>query len=248
LLALAVALSMLGDAATTWAQAAPVAPAPPSAPSQAPAPAYPGNAPPPTAAPTYPQQQYPQQQYPQQAYPQQQGAPPPAGYAPQQSPLVGQPGQQGYAQPGYVQPGYVQPQGQWQPPRHARPRKGLMIAGIAVFGGFYVVSTFVGSALMDDDSSWDNHNDVGRLLFVPLLGPWIAMKETSEGDWGLWWLGMGQVAGAGMMVGGIIQYVNSKRRAQAEGFAQWQLPHGRKLSLDMATSPQLTGPRMRVSF
>jgi len=252
-LAFALALSLLGDAASSSAQATPAPTQPAPAPTQAPPPAYPGNAPPPAAAPSspqqpyqqqqYQQQQYQQQQYPQQQYPQQ-GAPPPAGYAPQQSPLVGQPAQPGYG----AQPGYAQQTVPWQPPRRVRTRKGLMIAGIAVFGAFYVLSSGIGSALMDEGSDWDNHHDVGRLLFIPLVGPFVAMSQTNEGDWGLWWLGMGQVAGAGMLVGGIIQYVNSKRRAEAEGFAQWKLPGERKLSLDMATSATFAGPRMRLAF
>lgn len=252
-LAFAIAVSMLGNTASSWAQAAP--PPPQTAPAQ--------GAPPPAGA-SATQQGAPPANYPAQ-YPQagQQasGSPPPAGFTPQQSPLVGQqqPGaqpQQGYAQPAYYgqQPGYAQ-QGRWQPPRRPRTRKGLMITGISILGGSYLLSAVIGAAALDDDyDEYDNYNDdfwdrdTARWLFVPVVGPFAAMSTSDEGDGLLVLLGMAQLVGTGLMVGGIIQYKNSKRAAEMEGYTHWKLPGNRALSLDVSASPRFAGPRMRLAF
>jgi hypothetical protein len=255
-LALLLVVSLLGQSALTFAQAAPPPQAPPPAaapPAQTTYPAQPApppsnyqqqqpqGAPPgsfqPAPSPLYPQQQqgypppqqaYPQQQYPQQQYPQQQ-----------------------YPQQGY-QPGYQQPQGRWQPPHRPRTRKGLMITGISILGGSYLLTVAIASALLDEDeydpSDYPNQDKVARWLFLPVVGPFIGMSQTDEGDWGLWFLGMLQVVGAGLMIGGIVQYKNSKRAAQMEGFTHWKLPGNRELALDMTTSARSAGPRLKLTF
>jgi len=246
-------------------------PAPPAPPPQAaPAQAYPA-APAPQPAPgAYPQQApqgYPQQGY---AQPSQQGyaqPPPPAQGYPQQG-YAGQappPPQQGYPQQGYAAPaqsyappaGYAQPyqtpaqaQLQYRPVR--RPSRGLMIAGASILGGAYLVSIAVGSALLDEDEgddydSCEHCEEIAPWLFLPVAGPFVAMSKTRDGDAGLWLLGMVQVVGAGLMTGGIIKYKNSKRAADMQGFS-WNLPHDRRLTLDIATSTRFSGPRVKVAF
>jgi hypothetical protein len=219
------------------APSAPGAPAAPAAVTQ-PQQAYPAQ---PQAYPTQPQQGYPAQQqaYPAQpqAYPVQGGYPPAQGYPPPQ---------QGYGQqqPYYSQQPYVTT---GTAPRPRRPKKGLMIAGLSVLGGSYLIATSVGVGLIDeDDHDCNDCNAVARWLFVPVLGPWIAMKET-DADGGLWLLGLIEVVGAGLTIGGIIRYVNTKRQYEA-GLASWDFDKGRKLTLDMSSTPLLAGPRMKLQF
>lgn len=250
-LALLLVASLLGQSAVTFAQAAP-----------------PPQAPPPAAAPpaqtTYPAQPAP----PPSNYQQQQGAPAAGSFQPAPSPLYPQ-GQQGYPQQqqaypqqpqqqypqqGYAQPGYQQPPGRWQPPHRARTRKGLMIAGIAVLGSGYLVSASFGAGLLDEDEDWGdgdscaNCRDVAPWLFVPVVGPFIAMSQTDNGDVGLWLLGFWQTVGLSLMIGGIVQYKNSKRAAEMQGFTRWKLPHNRELAFDVATSARFAGPRLKLSF
>jgi hypothetical protein len=75
----------------------------------------------------------------------------------------------------------------------------------------------------------------------------MAMAETRGGDAPLVLLGIFEVAGAGLLAGGIVQYVMSKRRAEAEGYAL-DLRGGRKLSFDLHTSPARLGPSMKLRF
>jgi len=253
---LALALLLLGNASLVAAQSAPPA-APPSAPpvQAAPAPAgYPA-APPAQGAPgAYaqpggyaqpPVTGYPQQQPGTYAQPQQQ----PGAY-PQPAPYQQQP------PPGYVAYPTAPPLYQPTPPRPPRPEKGLMITGIAIFGGAYVLAMGVGGALMDGDADPDDEvfddscrhcQDVAPWLFLPVAGPFVAMSETDDGDWGLWFLGMTQVVGLGLMTGGIIKYNNSKRAADMHGLS-FSLPHDRKLSVDISTSSRFSGPRLKLAF
>lgn len=132
-----------------------------------------------------------------------------------------------------------------------------MITGISILGGSYLLSVAVGGALLDEDDddfddgyddTCDDCRDVAPWLFVPVVGPFIAMSETDDGDWGLWMLGMVQVVGAGLMIGGIIQYKHSKRAAEMQQYTRWKLPNNRELALDVATSSRFAGPRLRLSF
>lgn len=255
--ALAITVSLLGLATMASAQAGP--PAEQVSPQQAPAPAAQ-----PSAPVAYPAEA------PQGAVPAE-SAPPQQGYTPQQAPLGGQQpaysttppgyyGQPGYVQPGYGQPGYghvgYDPQ-RWQPPR--RTRRGLMFAGIAVLSAAYLLSVSVGAATLDNNDYNENEydeygssdlwgRDAARWLFVPVLGPFIGMSQTDDGDGPLVLLGMAQMVGIGLTVGGVILYKNTREAAAREGFTQWKLPKGRALSVDMATSARFTGPRLRMSF
>ena len=126
-----------------------------------------------------------------------------------------------------------------------------MIAGISVFSGAYLLSAAIGGGILDDrnDSSngnW-NHTLVGRWLFVPLVGPFVAMSHAGDGSWGLWFLGMVQLVGAGLTTGGVIRYKNSKRALDAQGMT-WDLGHNRALTLDVQSGARSVGPHMRLAF
>jgi hypothetical protein len=249
---LAAALALLAQASLVAAQAtpAPAAPTPPAhaAPAQA-APAAPPQAAPPAPPPGYPAAPPPQQPY----------------YAPAQQPQPYYAPGQGYAAP----QGYAPPQGAYQQPYAPapyssypsngyrgplRPRRGMMITGASILGGSYLLSMFVGSIVLDNrNGGWDsgetcdNCRAVGRWLFVPLAGPFIAMSQTDEGDPGLWLLGMLQLVGAGLTTGGIIRYQNSKQALEAQGLS-WNLGRDKKLTLDVQSGLRSVGPRMRIDF
>lgn len=245
-LALASASSVLAQAAPPPQPSAP----PPGAPAPAGAPEAP-SAPGANGQQAYPQQGYTQpaqpQGYPQQGYPQQ-------GY--QQQPYPQQQYQQPYPQQQYQQP-YQQPYQHAYGPRPRRPSRALLITGASILGGSYVLTALIGAALLDDDDErYDDelyYDDcgggscraIGRWLFLPIAGPWAAMSETRDDGW-LAFLGMLQLVGAGLTVGGIIRYVNTKN-AYEPGLG-WELQNGKKLSLDMSTSPLLTGPQMKLQF
>lgn len=192
------------------------------------------------------QQGYP----PPQGYPVQQGYPPPQGYPVQQ----GYPPQNYSTQPptGYApaQP-YASPYGPYAP-RRRRPSMGLMIAGLSVLGGSYLIATAVGASLMDGDDGDDfdqcrSCRDVGRWLFLPVAGPFVAMSQTDSGDGALWFLGMVETVGLALTIGGIVRYQNTKRELGAAALS-WSLPHDRTLSLDMSTSSRMAGPRLKLRF
>jgi hypothetical protein len=257
-LALASASSVLAQAAPP--QAAPPQGAPPQGAPSAPGPAAAPEAPGAQGQPQgYPQQGYTQPQpypaqqqpYPQQGYQQgypQQGYQPAQGYAQQPYPQQ---------QPAYQQP-YQQPYQHAYGPRPRRPSRALLITGASILGGAYVLSALVGAALLDDDD--ERYQDeyyyddcgggscraIGRWLFLPIAGPWAAMSETRDDGW-LALLGMLQLVGAGLTVGGIIRFVNTKHAAEP-GLAHWDLGRGRKLTLDHSASPLMTGPQMKLQF
>jgi hypothetical protein len=137
------------------------------------------------AAPAFAQQQPPPGFEPQAppAQPQQQPPPPPPGYPP---PPYGQPY---YAPPPYGYPVMMGPkemdysEGQPVPPGYHvenHIRKGLFIAGLATFGGVYLVSASIGSV--------DTGNDELKPLFIPVAGPFIAIHTTRSSGAGTFWL------------------------------------------------------------
>ena len=223
LTALAASLLVVADARAQGTTQQPSA-ASPSAP-QAPAPAQ---------APPAPQ-----------AYP---PAPPaaPAPYVTPPLPTYSQ--QQGYA----AQPGLPPPQSAWQP---TRPSKGLMITGISILAGSYLLATSIGASLIDEDKYDEDGDasdcrycdDIAPYLFIPIAGPFVAMSQTPN-DGGLLLLGMLEVVGAALTVGGIVRYQNTKRAAAMQGFSSWKLSGRRELALDMSSSLRSAGPRMTLRF
>lgn len=173
--------------------------------------------------------------------PQPEPAPP---YAGQPSVAPQYPQQYSAPAPVYVPPAsYPYPT---QPPP-ARPSKGMMVTGIAILGGSYLFSAVVGAALFDQDNCGDC-SDVAPFMFIPVLGPFLAIKPA-EGDAGLLaLLGVVETVGAGLTIGGIIRYKNTKRRAEQHGYYTFQLPKERSLSLDVSASPLKLGPQLRLRF
>jgi hypothetical protein len=159
-----------------------------------------------------------------------------------------------YAQPpaGYVaQPGYGQAYAyapQQLPPRRPRLRKGVRIAGTSVFGASYLISAITGAVLLDLNAPCSDCKDVGAMLLIPLVGPFLAVPRSDGGDGGLVVLGIVQIAGAGLMIWGIIQFLHSKRQAEQSGYYSLNLPQGRRLSFDVDASPARLGPSMQLRF
>jgi hypothetical protein len=122
-----------------------------------------------------------------------------------------------------------------------------MIGGIATLGGSYLFSALVGSMIMDSECS--SCMERGRWLFVPVLGPFVAAsREPDGGKAVLTLLGAVQVAGAALMIGGIVRFKRTKRRAEEQGLANVQLPRGMWLSLDVHASPYRAGPALTLRF
>jgi hypothetical protein len=125
-----------------------------------------------------------------------------------------------------------------------------MISGIAVLGGSYLMAMLVGSILLDEDATETcrDCDEVGPLLFIPVVGPFIALGPAADGEGALALLGAVEVAGLGLMIGGIIRYVSTKRAAQEQGYYGWNLPEGRSLDLGFSTSHTRLGPSLRLRF
>ncbi|MDB4976667.1 MAG: hypothetical protein JWN48_5008 [Myxococcaceae bacterium] len=128
----------------------------------------------------------------------------------------------------------------------------MMVAGASILGGSYLLAMVIGTALIDsnndpDDLDCRDCKAAGRLLFIPVVGPFIAIGEAHNGDVGLMLLGMAELVGAGLLTGGIIRYRNSKRALDARGFS-WELGQDKRLSLNMQTGASGAGPRMRIEF
>ena len=157
-------------------------------------------------------------------------APPPPGYAQQPPPPQGYPppgypppyqpapdGQPAGAPPGYAQP-YSAPiyapeeiddvdADRPAPPgytRVARARKGLIIGGSVTFGSTFLVTTFV-AAVADEINKADGSNANVTPMYLPVIGPFLELGETdnSVARFYLTMLGLGQAAGATMLIVGL---------------------------------------------
>jgi hypothetical protein len=85
-----------------------------------------------------------------------------------------------------------------------RMRKGLVIAGGAVFGGFYLGSAGLAALGQDVSKNGGGRNDLAP-LFIPIAGPFITMANSSTafGDFLLAIDGGAQIAGATMAIIGL---------------------------------------------
>jgi hypothetical protein len=85
-----------------------------------------------------------------------------------------------------------------------RVRKGLVIAGSATFGGCYLFSLLIAAAGQDSASSSGGKNDVAP-LFIPVLGPFITMGNSSSATADVFLAidGAAQAAGVAMAVVGL---------------------------------------------
>lgn len=134
------------------------------------------------------------------------------------------------------------------PPPQPRLSKGLLITGVSVLGGSYAMSLLFGFALTTTDpDDCARCNAIGRPMFVPVVGPFLAANE-SDGDRALLaGLGIVEVVGLALTLGGIVKYRNSKERARQQGYVV-ELDRGKVLTLDVATSARLVGPQLSLSF
>ena len=87
-------------------------------------------------------------------------------------------------------------------------RKGLVIGGAVTLGTFYIFSLLAASIISAENSSYDHKkNDSEALpLFVPTIGPFIAIATLDPGPVGTGWLvldGVVQTASAIMIVTGL---------------------------------------------
>ena len=86
----------------------------------------------------------------------------------------------------------------------SRVRRGLIVGGAVTFGVLYLLSVLVASAGADDARASGRSNEEGA-LWAPVAGPFIQMGSTSSttGSTFLFIDGIGQLAGAAMLVGGL---------------------------------------------
>lgn len=153
--------------------------------------------------------------YPQQPPP---GYPPP-GYPPPYQPP---PYQAPYGPPSAAPPGYAQPYSApiYMPEeisdydedrpipagytRVERKRKGLIIGGSVTLGATFLVTAFFGLIAGAVNEAEGSNTDVAP-MFVPVIGPFLEFGETrnSAARFGLTVLGLGQVAGATMLIIGL---------------------------------------------
>jgi hypothetical protein len=177
-----------------------------------------------------------------------QAAPPAHAYPPAVYPA--QPYQQPYPPPVYAPapppPGYSQQIYVTQPRPYApRPRRGLLIAGISTLAASYAVGLVTGAILIDTRCC----ENAGWSLFIPLAGPFMATARVDNARGALAMLGVVQVVGAGLTIGGAVQFALSlKQNAKASQALRFELREGRSLALDLSTSPMLTGPTMKMRF
>lgn len=171
-------------------------------------------------------QAYPQQPYVQPGQPGQPGQPVQPGQ-PYYSP-PGQPYPPGYSQP-QPYPGY--PYAQPQPPYGAavpeqqrvitgwqtkRPHWPLLIAGIAVLGGSYLLTAGITGAIQATDCAVNTTRTSCTTsgtywpMYIPVVGPFVEMSYISSNSWGalaypgLVFSGLAQSAGMALIIAGAV--------------------------------------------
>jgi hypothetical protein len=142
-----------------------------------------------------------------------QPAPQPGWEQPQPAPTAA-PATQPQPQPQPPPPAYQpMPQPQPAPPPAPNPNRGLglMIAGFSVFGVSYLITAVTGTASIDA-----GYPEIGRPLLIPVAGPFIAGARQSQATIGLGLgiVGVVQLAGLGMGVGGAVMFGSARRRAR----------------------------------
>ena len=89
--------------------------------------------------------------------------------------------------------------------RRARTRNGLIVAGSVTLGSLWLLSAVIGATSIDS-CHYGGCQSAG-FLFVPVVGPFIEMGRTGKGSaTGELMLaidGLGQTAGAAMLIGGM---------------------------------------------
>ena len=84
-----------------------------------------------------------------------------------------------------------------------RVRRGLIVGGAVTFGVLYLFSVLAAAQGADEAGAHGTNRQEG--LYAPVVGPFIplATAETSTGKAFLFIDGLGQVAGAAMLIGGL---------------------------------------------
>lgn len=98
------------------------------------------------------------------------------------------------------------------PPRPNPNRgMGMMIAGFSIFSISYLITAGVGTALIDN-----GRQATGRPLLIPVAGPFIAASRQPYATvgFGLGFVGVIQLAGLGMGVGGAVMLGTARRQAR----------------------------------
>src|ERR1700690_4450790 len=85
-----------------------------------------------------------------------------------------------------------------------RPRTGAIVAGAVTFGSLYLISLLVAAGSTDTANQLQQSNPESG-LYVPVVGPFIAMTQTSStaGNMALLIDGLGQATGAVLFVWGL---------------------------------------------
>jgi hypothetical protein len=131
-----------------------------------------------------------------------------------------------------------------------RPRisRGLLVGGAITLGASYLLSATIGLVVIgESEDECIDCQDVGPWLFVPVVGPFIGAGQAVEGGGLITLLGVAQVVGLGLLVGGIVRFKNTKRRAQEQGFVV-ELKQNKTLALNVSTSPRFSGPELSLRF
>jgi hypothetical protein len=109
-----------------------------------------------------------------------------------------------------------------------RPRRtGLLIGGLATLGISYTLSAAAGIAALESGSGGTlcNTNNgtcvgtsspEGRALLIPVVGPWLAMRNIREVPI-LAFLGIAQATGVALTIAGIVRYSADGADARALG-------------------------------
>lgn len=87
-----------------------------------------------------------------------------------------------------------------------RVRSGLIVGGAVTFGVLYLFSALAAAAMNDSsERTYGDKNERGDFLLVPVAGPFLQMTKTesSTGNTFLAIDGIGQAAGATMLIVGI---------------------------------------------
>jgi hypothetical protein len=86
-----------------------------------------------------------------------------------------------------------------------RPRRGLVIAGVIVFGSGYLLSILDAPLVTGFSSLTGNTNPSVGALFVPGVGPFIEIGQLADATWTPFLLldGLAQLGGIAMIIAGV---------------------------------------------
>ena len=142
-------------------------------------------------------------------------------------------------------PPEVQPPPPPPPAYPARPRRdpdrssgiAFLASGLALFGSTYLSSTLIGAAVMDlDDDEAARRRAFGNRMFVPVIGPWMAVPKagSATGAWFTGLLGVAQAAGVALTTVGAVRLGRAnRRRLEQVSVGGTYLPGGGNITFGM---------------